>query len=469
MALWYDCGSGFVKAVGLARRDLGADVYLCCPGPSLAKVDPAALRVPGAFVLGVNTSYPRIRPDMWIGMDTPGCYDPRLWWEPFPKIVRGTYRDERCGGVPIRTCPGMYFADVERAYVTDLFRRRGHDASFVWNGNTFIVALHLAVWMGAKRIHLVGCDFGGGTDYHDARKLDDQHRQTNRLLYQRLLSLLPRLRQAAALNGIEIISCTPDSPANEHLAFMPLADALARSALRVPSVVSADVLHADQARLCRWQHPSPAGDGVITGADANQEWLLPWWWEHFRRQNNLPVAFAGFGMTPAARTWCAQRGLVLEVPAVPGRTWHQKPFAILASPFRRTIWLDADCEVRGDLSVMYPYADRGVGVTLDPHNKWCKQPGAVQTGVVVAGHGEPIVEEWAKEVLLRQHRGDQEALDAIRDRVGQRLAVMPRHYQRLRLDPQHDDALVMHWTGDAGKRAIPATLQVSLASSGRKR
>ena len=30
------------------------------------------------------------------------------------------------------------FADVERAYVTDIFRRRGHHANFVWNGNTFI-------------------------------------------------------------------------------------------------------------------------------------------------------------------------------------------------------------------------------------------------------------------------------------------------------------------------------------------
>ena len=80
----------------------------------------------------------------------------------------------------------------------------------------------------------------------------------------------------------------------------------------------------------------------------------------------------------------------------------------------------------------------------------------MQTGVVACGYGYPVVEEWAKEVLLRQHRGVQEALDAIRDRVGQRLAVMLGHFLRLRLDADHSDALVMHWTGDAGKRAIGA-------------
>ena len=95
-----------------------------------------------------------------------------------------------------------------------------------------------------------------------------------------------------------------------------------------------------------------------------------------------------------------------------------------------------------------------MGVTLDPHNTWCWQPGAVQTGVVVTTHGEPVVEEWAREILLRRHRGDQEALDVLRDRVGRRLMLMPPHYQRLRLDARHEDALVMHWTGDMGTSRI---------------
>ena len=253
MPLWYDCGSGLIKSVGFARRDLGADVYICCPGPSLKQVAPESLKVPGAYVIGINTAYPRIRPDLWVGMDTPACYDPRLWWEPFAKVVRSPYVDENCGGAGIRHLPKVYFADVERAYVTDIFRRRGHHANFVWNGNTFIVALHLAIWMGGRRIHLVGCDFGGKADYYDARKISDEQRSSNRKLYQRLVGLLPRLRDSATMNGIELISCTPDSPANDHLEYLPLEDALERSSKRVPALLGRDVLHAGDARYCRWQ------------------------------------------------------------------------------------------------------------------------------------------------------------------------------------------------------------------------
>ena len=183
--------------------------------------------------------------------------------------------------------------------------------------------------------------------------------------------------------------------------------------------------------------------------------MLPWWYENVRKHNSdLPVAFADFGMSPEFRGWCSERGQVLEVPKVSGLTWHRKPFAILASPFHRSLWMDADCEVRGDLSVIFPYADKGIGVTHDPHTRSCKQPGAVATGMVACTHGDPAIEEWAKEILLREYRGDQEAFNAISDRLTDRLAIMPRHFQRLRLDGDHSDALVMHWTGTAGKKRI---------------
>ena len=280
-------------------------------------------------------------------------------------------------------------------------------------------------------------------------------RSNNRKLYNRLVSLLPRLRDTAKLNQIEIVSCTPNSAANVHLEYVPLEEALKKSAERVPSHLGHEVLHAEHARMCRWMRDTvPSGDGLLTGADANQEWLLPWWYENVRKHNECPVAFADFGLSPELRAWCSERGLVLEVPEVPGLTWHKKPFAILASPFKRTVWLDADCEVRGELGVVFPYADKGIGLTLDPHSKTCRQPGALATGVVACAHGEPGIEEWCKEILLRPYRGDQEAFDAIRDRLSARVTVMPRGFQWLRLDEENEDVLVMHWTGGIGKRQI---------------
>ena len=116
--------------------------------------------------------------------------------------------------------------------------------------------------------------------------------------------------------------------------------------------------------------------------------------------------------------------------------------------------------MRGDLVPAFAYADRGLGLTLDPHSQSCPQPGALATGVVACRHGEPAVEEWAKEVLLRPYRGDQEALNAIRTRLAPRVVVMPPPYQRLRLDPPavQADAVVMHWTGPVGKQHIAKQL-----------
>ncbi len=43
----------------------------------------------------------------------------------------------------------------------------------------------------------------------------------------------------------------------------------------------------------------------------------------------------------------------------------------------------------------------------------------------MCGHGDPGIEEWCKEILLRQYRGDQEAFDAILERLATRVAIMP--------------------------------------------
>ena len=456
MSLWFDCGNGFTRSKHFARKELGADVYLCCPGPSLSKVDPESLNVPGAFTIAINTAYPYLKPDLWIGMDTPNCYDKNLWWETFPKICRSNYKEEQIGGQKLKHCPQLYFADVQNMADPKLmFTKRNHDASFVWMSNTFELALHVAVWMGAKKIHLLGCDFGGSRDYHDDRVLRDSHRKRNANLYRILLNRLDTLGSEAETHGIEIISCTDGSPANEKVKYMPLDDALKASQSLVPGFLGDDVLYATDSEQLRWGATGSVQNGVVTGADAEQEWLLPWWYENFRRHNmDTDIAFADFGMSPIAKHWCSQRGVVFHVNCGAGQTWHKKPFALMASSFNRSVWIDADCEVRKDVYALFDYAEQGLGLTKDPITRFCPQPGAWATGVIACSHGEPAIEEWCKEILLRESRGDQEALNAIRDRLSERLIEMPHEYQWLRLEGDSDQAAVMHWTGPDGKRVI---------------
>ena len=49
-------------------------------------------------------------------------------------------------------------------------------------------------------------------------------------------------------------------------------------------------------------------DGIIVGADLTQEWLLPWWWEKYRKNNSYPLAFIDLGMSFEMKDWCRARG-----------------------------------------------------------------------------------------------------------------------------------------------------------------
>ncbi len=69
-------------------------------------------------------------------------------------------------------------------------------------------------------------------------------------------------------------------------------------------------------------------EGILIGCDRNQEWLLPWWWDHYSAHNAYPVAFADFGMSKKALAWCREKGKMLKPPGssdvVPNKKSLQK-------------------------------------------------------------------------------------------------------------------------------------------------
>ena len=469
MALWYDCGNGWLKTRGLARCDLGADAYLVCPGPSLAAVDASALNGPGRMIFAITTAYPTVRPDVWIGTDVPECYDRRLWAEPFVKVVRGSHRDMSCEGRPLRQFPNVFFADLENAPVCEIFQRRGHDTVFIWNQNTFTTALHLMVWMGARRILLVGCDFGGARDYHDGRRLSAPRRDGNRRLYANLVKDLQRLAPLAKTHGSEIISCTPGSPVNEFLPFLDLACALEASESQAPDR-RAPVLHAADAELCHWRTRILHDRGVVVGLDAGSEWLAAWWFGCLREHSDLPVAFADFGMTDPVRRWCAARGEVVDVRDIAvGKPSLRKPFAILRAPFREVLFLEPVCEVRGALDPVFRYCcEKSPGfapAASGDHAPQCRrndspgvssaENGAWDTAAVAVQHGHPLVTDWAAETLARagRYESDIEPLARVIVRLGCGIDSMPPQLVS-KPDGPHGGAAIVHWAGAEGTAAL---------------
>src|SRR5438105_1502086 len=125
--------------------------------------------------------------------------------------------------------------------------------------------------------------------------------------------------------------------------------------------------------------------GVLVASTSHLEWILPWWWYHYRAHNDLPVAFGDLGMTESARNWCRDRGelISVEVPEflVSGKEvvcpqlaeqwekvigsgiwdvrlkWFKKPFAFIQSPFTKTLWIDLDCEIRTRLDSFFSRCD----------------------------------------------------------------------------------------------------------------
>lgn len=229
-------------------------------------------------------------------------------------------------------------------------------------------------------------------------------------------------------------------------------------------------------------------DGIIVASDANQEWLLAWWWENYSRFNSLPVAFVDFGMSQAMRTWCQERGLVIDLivddafvatrqqmnPLMTAvmeiesgtwfwdyrKAWFKVPCALLQSPFRKSLWMDLDCEVCGSLEEIFRSYGEPLSLSRDAHS-YSSYP-VYNCGVIAFRRGVSIIEQWADACIEQNHlsRGNQDLLSQILYRHNMRVD-MPEIYNwsrssALEKDPQ---AIIVHWHGPHGKKCLEHIVQ----------
>lgn len=234
-------------------------------------------------------------------------------------------------------------------------------------------------------------------------------------------------------------------------------------------------------------------DGVIVGSDLSQEWLLPWWWKHYIRHNQYPVAFIDFGMSYEKKEWCRERGelislrifedFVAEKEQIDPKTaafleeefgthfwicrnvWFKKPIGLLQTPFKRTIWIDLDCEIRASIAPLFPYADSPSGIamikdqcdTLADYN----YP-IYNSGVVPYRREIGIIVDWGKECIEKNHRfrGDQEVFSNMIAQKKIDIAELPEIYNWSRTRKEDSQALILHWHGIYGKYVIRNQINV---------
>ena len=439
-------------AVAMKGIAMGSDLYLCCPGPSLATLSKQKIRGPGRTVLAVNTAWPAVDADIWLGVDHPWCFDGALWHTGMTTICDWKYRRVELYGKPLAESPQTIFIAGsvwgEKDWVGEAMVRND------WCHNVFTKALQLALWASPSRIFLVGTDLGGDPQchYHDGRVLPDALRERNQRLYKKEVQQLRHV--AADIRSTEIVSCTPDSGANEYIPYMPLADALASSQAKA---VGPDLrVHSRQTTHCKWGkwHQTT---GVITGCDRKLEWILPWWYENFRKHSDARVAFCDFGMSKEMLARCALWGKVIPIDYGPdGKKWWKKPFAVLASPFRHTVWLDVDCQVVGDISALLKPGDNIGLVTDQPATKKLSRP-IYNSGVITVPHGLGLISDWARACYAWTHQdwhyGDQDVLAVLIETGRWDVDTLPPEYNSLRLCPSADP-VISHYTGVLGTRHI---------------
>lgn len=230
MALYFDSG-GEYKAITMAKEDMGCDAYLCCPGPSLNLIDSNTIKGRGRKVFGINTTYPYIKPDIWLGMDRIECYDRNILFEPFMKIFRGPLIPQMYfDGKSITKYQDVYWLGIEKPKEgKTLFDYRDDLICFVWHKSTLMVTIHLMVWMGARNIYFIGCDMGGEKDYYNETVLTSQQKEYNRRLYSTQVNHLRELTEIAKTHGINFYSATPNSPINEFMDHHSIDEMIRRS------------------------------------------------------------------------------------------------------------------------------------------------------------------------------------------------------------------------------------------------
>lgn len=225
-------------------------------------------------------------------------------------------------------------------------------------------------------------------------------------------------------------------------------------------------------------------DGVMVGADLTQEWLLPWWWSHYQKYNSFPVVFVDFGMSFEQKEWCKKRGELFPLrifgdfikekeeidPAIVYQfedecgkycwdcrmAWFKKPFACLQTPFRRTLWIDLDCEIRAPLQPLFDYANPSPGLAMVKDQCASLVDYRMYNSGVIAFRKTDIPIQWVRYCIEKNHllRGDQEVFSYMLAKEKISITEIPANYNWSRMIEKDDGVLILHWHGPHGKTAI---------------
>lgn len=234
--------------------------------------------------------------------------------------------------------------------------------------------------------------------------------------------------------------------------------------------------------------------GFLVGCDKYEEWLLPWWWSHYKTFNTYPVAFADFGLSKNGRKWCERHGECITCPTlfskseqkhIPLNTrilwekvygkgiwnfrpvWFKKPYACIRSPFDKTVWVDLDCQVKGDLTPLFTLLDMNIELAVlkngGIHQKIRHELNLIlpeethyNSGVIAFQKKSPTLAKWAN-LSLHSHQifsGDEEALSRAIYFENPNMIDLPDVYNWSWEFPPNENAQIIHFHGHGKYKLI---------------
>ena len=196
-------------------------------GPSLNSIDTSLLKGPGKVIFGVNNSYPKVVPDIWVGMDDPKCYPRDLYFQPFIKVLRGGYQDRQIeNNIFVCNLTNVMYLSTDTEFtkhIEEVFKRRLPNTCAPWYKSALFAAITIAIWTGVRQIFFVGVDLSTSVQqyYTDRLSLSKPLEDRANKQFVELYKMLQDTYTLGRKEGILLKSMSKDSKINE---FMPYVD-----------------------------------------------------------------------------------------------------------------------------------------------------------------------------------------------------------------------------------------------------
>lgn len=224
----------------------GYAIFILGGNPILRDLPLDQLEASNLVTLAINNvPYVYPKPTLWLTADKPVCYGGHFFAQPnIIKFAYMHYRDEvvPATGRKLKNHPMTLFYTASEAIDYKTFF--ADVPAFAWWKSVFPISLQLAWRLGARRVYLVGCSFRSKREepYAWDARLTSYQSKWSQMTYDQDMERLKQLVPVFDEHGFEVISCTPDSAANELFPYVDLSSAIFSEMMRLPNTTDVSEL-----------------------------------------------------------------------------------------------------------------------------------------------------------------------------------------------------------------------------------